>query len=164
MALSRFPALSPLPRRVFGSTDYLVNSLTDPQEIDAYFQALCEPDVSASQFREATKFFADVYGKGDPVRAFAALCYPRLRCWYWVVLQPRGLCRGGYYKSKPVEIISTDTGFFDSGDWKIPKEERVIKFLPKNNRGDRLFTPAPDELMPKFQKVLSKRFYSKYPF
>jgi hypothetical protein len=144
--------------------DYLLESLADPQEADAYFEALCEPDVPISQFIESANFFTNVYGNGDPVRAFATLYYPRLLSWYWVVLQPRGLCRGGYYKAKSNEVIYTDCGFFDSGDWKIPKEERVIKFLPKNARGDRLFAPAPDELMPEFEKILTKRFYLKYPF
>jgi hypothetical protein len=139
--------------------DYLVNSLADPQEADAYFQALCEPDVSISEFRESVLSFEAVY-KISNIHSFAALFYPKTQSWYWVILQAQRKCYGGYY-SVDGQVVRTDGGYFDFDDWQLPEEQRLIKFV--HNFSDP-FLFAPNELMSEFEKVLAKRFYLKFPF
>lgn len=143
--------------------DYLLKSLLDPQEADTYFEALCDPDVSTSDFLKSVQAFTDVYSTPSyPVQSFAALLYPNTQSWFWVTLHNRGLCRGGYYSAKEDKVIFTDCGRYNKGDWNAPIEQRKISF--ELDRDKKSFAAIPESLISDFENVLTGRYYSKYPF
>ena len=135
---------------------YLLESLLDPQEADAYFEALCEPDVPVSEFLKAVRPFDSVFSiKGFPVRAFAALMHKKTNAWYWMILSDR-IGRCGFYRQSRKEVVADLSFTFDRGDYRLPKEERKIE-IPESSF-------LPEVIKEQFENVLTKRFYAKFPF
>ena len=135
---------------------YLANSLLDPQEADAYFEVLSSPETSVSEFLESVNIFSDTFGAaGYPCRAFATLLHEKTNAWYWMYLSDR-IGRSGFYRQDQTDIVVDIAFTFDRGDYRLPKEQRMIQ-IP-----DTSFLPI--ELKPKFEAVLTKRFFAKYPF
>ena len=136
--------------------NYLLDSLLNPEEADAYFEALCSSDTTISEFLQNVQVFSDTFSvEGFPCRAFATLLHEETNAWYWMLLSDR-IGRSGFYRQNQKGIVVDLSFTFDRGDYRLPKEERVIE-IP-----DTSFLPF--ELKPKFEAVLSKRFFAKYPF
>jgi hypothetical protein len=135
--------------------NYLLDSLLNPKEADAYFEALCSPDVTTSDFLRGVQVFSAFSVDGFPCRAFATLLHEKTNAWYWVLLSDR-IGRSGFYRQNQKDIVVDLAFTFDCGDYRLPKEERLIE-IP-----DTSFLPV--ELKPRFEAILSKRFFAKYPF